>query len=119
MKQINAGDSILAAIGQWDRLGFTYNKAGPGPLTLVTLCMSDISIGHVEPEGVKARPGLLHEIEKSSGAAANVEQPQSALITFGEQFVELRQRLPPHRIGRSVEQHFNLGVISLGGIIRQ
>src|SRR5690242_13236354 len=80
--------------------------------------MSDISIGHVEPEGVKARPGLLHEIEKSSGAAPDVEEPQLALIATGKKFVELRQRLASHRIGRSVEQHFNLGVISLGGIIR-
>jgi len=85
----------------------------------MTLCVSDVSIGHVEPDDLKARPGLFDEIEKSSSATADVEKPQLALIASGKYLMELRLGLAPHRIGCSVEQDLDLRVVALGGLIRQ
>ncbi len=62
---------------------------------------------------------MLDEVEKLSGATADVEQPQLAVIASGENFMELRQGLAPHRIGCAVEQDLDLGVIALSGLIRQ
>jgi hypothetical protein len=46
--------------------------------------VSDVSVGHVEPDDLEARPGLLDKIEKSAGTTADVEQPQLTLIASGE-----------------------------------
>ena len=55
----------------------------------------------------------MNEFEKASGAAADVDDLQAALIAPGENLVERHQRLPACRIGRSVEQHLDLRVITL------
>src|ERR1700687_60302 len=84
----------------------------------MTLGMSNVSIGHIEPDNLKSRPGLLDEVDESSGATADIKKLQLPLITSGNCFMELWQGLAPHRIGCSIEEDFNLRVISLGGIIR-
>ena len=81
--------------------------------------VSDISVGHIEPDDGKARPGLLDKVEKPSGATADIQKPQLALIASGKEVMELRQGLPPHRIGGAVEQDLDLGVIALSRLIRQ
>src|SRR5215467_1787951 len=85
----------------------------------MTICVSDVSIGHVKSDHVKAGPGLLDEIEKSPGATADIEKPQLALVASGKFFMELRQGLAPHRIGCSLEQNLDLGVITLSRLVRQ
>ena len=80
--------------------------------------MSDVSIGHIEPDNPKARPGLLDEVKKSSSATADIEKPHLALIASGKYLMKLRQGLAPHRIGCSVEQDLDLRVIALSGLIR-
>src|SRR6516164_5481050 len=42
--------------------------------------MLEVSFRHVQSDGLKARPGLLNEIEESPGAATNIKKPQFALI---------------------------------------
>ena len=70
------------------------------------------------PEDLESRPGLLGEIEKSSGATAGIKECQFALIASGECFVQRRQRLPSHGVGCAIEQHLDLRVIALSGIVR-
>ena len=77
----------------------------------------DIGIRHIEAVNGKPRPGLFDEVEKAAGAAADIQKRKLALIAAGEDLVKRRQRLPPDRIGAAVEQHLDLGVVALGGVI--
>src|SRR5215469_3916988 len=81
-------------------------------------CLPDISLRHVEARRGKPRPGLLDEIEKPSGAAADVEERELALIASGKNLVQRDERLAADRIGGAIEQHLDLGVVALGGISR-
>src|SRR5262249_14100842 len=66
----------------------------------MTLCMLEVSFRHVQSDGLKARPGLLNEIEESPGATTNIKKPQFALIASSESLTELWQCLTsnwPHR----------------------
>ena len=80
--------------------------------------MSDIRFRHIKPEGRKPRLGLFEKIEKAPCPAADVEKSQSALVPSGKNFMELRQGLPACRIGSSIEEHLNLGVVPLRRFIR-
>ena len=62
---------------------------------------------------------MFEKIEKPAGTAADVDHPQAALIAPGEKLVQRRQRLPPDRVGRPVEQDLDLGVVTPGRILRQ
>jgi hypothetical protein len=57
---------------------------------------------HIEPEDGKPRPRLFEKIEEAPCPAANVEKSQFALVPSGKNFMELRQRLPPGRVGSPV-----------------
>jgi len=62
----------------------------------------------------------LHDkIKEAPGAAANVDQPQFALVTSRESFRKRRQCLSPHGVGRSFEQYFDLRVVAVGGFLCQ
>ena len=91
-------------------------RARPAPQ--VSPRVPDIRLGQIEPEHRQPRPALLDEIEEAAGAAADVDQPQSALVAAGECFRQRRQRLPPHRVRRALEQHLDLGVVAVGGVRR-
>jgi hypothetical protein len=80
----------------------------------VTLGVPDVRLRQIEAQRGKPRPDLLDEIEKAPCAAANVEKSQFALIASGNNFVQLRKGLPSRGIGRSVEQHLDLGYRMLG-----
>ena len=82
------------------------------------LRMPDIGFRHVEAVDTQSRPGLFHEVEKPPGAAADIEKLELALIASGKGFEQRRQRLPPYRIGRAVEQHLDLRVVALCRILR-
>jgi len=84
----------------------------------VTLGISDIWLRHIEPEEWQTRPRLLEKIEKAPCPAADVEKAQFTLVPSGENFMELRQGLPARRIGSPVEEHFDLGVVATGRIVR-
>src|SRR5215470_10951810 len=81
--------------------------------------MLEVSLRHVQSDGLKARPGLLNEIEESPGAATNIKKPQFALITSSKSLMELRQCLASNGVGRSVQKHLDLGVVSFSGIVGQ
>src|SRR5712692_8249269 len=80
--------------------------------------LGDVSLRHIDSESREARPSLLETVEKTSGAAADVEQLEEALIAPGEKLVQRRQRLSSGRIGRPIEQHLDLGIVSLRRILR-
>ncbi len=84
----------------------------------MTLGLGHVGLRHVDPQRRQARPGLLDEVEKAPGAAAEIDEPQAALIAAGEHLVQRRQRLPPDRIGGALEQHLDLGVVALGRLVR-
>ena len=65
---------------------------------------------------MKARPSLLNKIEESPCAATNIKKLQFALIASSKSFMELRQCLASNGVGRSVQKHFDLGVVSFSGI---
>src|SRR5262252_7035722 len=79
--------------------------------------MLEVSFRHVQSDGLKARPGLLNEIEESPGAATNIKKPQFALIASSESLMELRQCLASNGVGRTIQKHLDLGVVSLSRII--
>src|SRR5215469_12688131 len=81
------------------------------------LCMLEVSFRHVQSDGLKARPGLLNEIEESPGAATNIKKPPFALIATSKSFMELRQCLASNGVGRTIQKHLDLGVVSLSRII--
>src|SRR5262245_3323785 len=80
--------------------------------------MLNIGFGHVQPDCWEPRPNLLNGIKKSSGAAANIEKSQVALVPTSKDFTELGQCLPADRIGCPVKKNFDLGVIPLSRIVR-
>src|SRR5215472_19260699 len=79
--------------------------------------MPEVRFRHVQSDGLKARPGLLNEIEESPGAATNIKKPQFALIASSKSLMELRQCLASNGVGRSVQKHLDLGVVSFSGIV--
>ena len=81
--------------------------------------MPDVGLRQVEAERRQPRPCLLDEIKEAPGAAADVDKPQFALVASGESFRKRRQRLPPHGVGRSLEQHLDLRVVAVGGFLSQ
>src|SRR3974390_3329053 len=83
----------------------------------MTLCMLEVGFRHVQSDGLKARPGLLNEIKESPGAATNIKKPQFALIAFSKSLMELRQCLASNGVGRTVQKHLDLGVVSFSGIV--
>src|SRR6516165_2391745 len=75
----------------------------------MTLCMLEVSFRHVQSDGLKARPGLLNEIEESPGAATNIKKPQFALIVSSKSLMELRQCLASNGVGRTRSEVPRLG----------
>jgi hypothetical protein len=57
--------------------------------------LGNIGIRHVDAERRQARPCLLDEIEEAAGPAADVEEPQAALIAPCERFAESSVIQPP------------------------
>src|ERR1700676_1390107 len=84
----------------------------------MTSRLCDASLGHVDAQRGEARPGLLETIESESGTAADVEQPEAALIAPGENLMQRRQCLSPGSIRGSMQQHLDLGVIAQRRITR-
>src|SRR5258708_27002870 len=84
----------------------------------MTSCLGDISLGHVETYGGEPWPSLFEKIESTSGAAAHVEKPETALIAPGKYLVERPQRLSPSSVGRSVKKNFDLGIVALRRFMR-
>src|SRR5258708_18334039 len=84
----------------------------------MVLRLPEIRLRHIEAEDGKSGPDLLDEIQKTSGAAAGIEKSQPALIASGERFVERRQRLPSGCIRCPIEEHLDLRVVALCGIVR-
>src|ERR1700741_2323678 len=74
VEQEDAGNSILAVVGQRDRLGFADNKTDSRPPPQMTVGVPNISIGHIHSDDLQSRPGLLDEVEKSTGATADIEE---------------------------------------------
>ncbi len=97
-----------------DRDGFhlRHHQIDPAPAPEVTSGFRHIGFRQVEAAGRKARPGLLEKVEKASGTATGVEHLEAALVAAGEHLVQRHQRLSPYRIGRTVEQHLDLGVVA-------
>src|SRR6266851_7869832 len=118
MEHEDAGDGVLALVGERDRLPVRDHEVDPAPALEVTSRLCQIGLRHVDPDDRQPRPGLLAKIEEAAGAAADVEQAQTALIAPGEQLVERHQRLPPGRIGRAFEQHLDLRVVTPRGLLR-
>ena len=48
--------------------------------------MADIGLRQVEAVDRQSRPGLLDEIKEAPGAAADIDEPQFALVASGESF---------------------------------
>ena len=92
-------------------------RARPAPQVFSRV--PDIRVGEIEPEHRQPRPALLDAIEEAAGAAGDIDQPQPALVAPGKGFRQRRQRLPPHRVRRSLEQHLDLGVVAVGGVVGQ
>jgi hypothetical protein len=67
---------------------------------------------------LKPRPHLLYGVEKSACATADIQKPHLALVAASKGFMEVRQSLPSHGVGCPIKEHFDLGVISLGRIVR-
>ena len=104
--------SWLASAAEWPR--HWRQGVDPAPAFQMSLRLRDVRLRHVDPERRKARPGLLEEIEKAAGAAADVEKSETALIAPGKSLVQWRQRLPSRGIGGAVEQHLHLGIVAPG-----
>ena len=68
------------------------------------------------PGNEKMTPPEIYAI-RSPGAATNVKKPQFALITSSKSFIELRQCLASNGVGRTVQKHLDLGVVSFSGIV--
>jgi hypothetical protein len=66
----------------------------------------------------EAAANLLNRPNKSPRTAADIKQPQFTLIPASKDFAELRQNLPADRVRCAVKEYFDLGIISLGGILR-
>jgi hypothetical protein len=79
----------------------------------------DVGVRQVEAERRQARPCLLDEIQEAPGSAADINQPQFALVASRERLRERAQRLPTHDIGRSLEQHLDLRVVTVSGFLGQ
>ena len=92
---------------------------GVRPRLKVTPRVPDVGLRQVEAERWQPRPYLLDEIKDASGTAADVDKLQSALVVPSESFRKRRQRLPPHGVGCSLEQHFDLRVVAVGGFLGQ
>jgi len=81
--------------------------------------VSEVRLGHINPENRKLRPDLFERIDKPSCAAADIDNLQLALVPSGKYLMKLRQRLPPDRICRTVKKNFDLRVVQLGRFLRQ
>jgi len=114
MKHEDARHRVLAFVIQRNGLPVSDEKVDPAPTSQMPLGLSDVSLRHVDPERREARPGLLEEIEKASGAAADVEKPETALIATRKHLVQWKQRLAARCICRAVEQDFHLDIVALG-----
>src|SRR6202040_1279335 len=84
----------------------------------MTFRLCDVGLGHVEAQRWEARPSLLEAIESASGTAADVEQPEAALIAPGENLMQRRQCLSPGGIRGAMQQPLDLGVIAQRRITR-
>src|SRR5262249_36571557 len=84
----------------------------PAPASEVAPRLGEISLRHVDADCGKPRPRLFDELEKSPGAAADVDEPQPTLIASGEDLMERQQRLTAGGVGGAVEQHFHLSVVA-------
>src|SRR5262249_55152832 len=67
---------------------------------------------------LKPWPGLLNEIKESPCATTNIKKLQFALIASSKSFIKLRQCLASNGVGRSVQKHLDLGIVSFSGIVR-
>ena len=102
-----------------DRFRVGDDEIDARPALKVAPRVPDVGLRQVEAERRQPRPYLLDEIKEAPGAAADVDQPQFALVASGESFRKRRQRLPPHGVGRSLEQHLDLRVVAVGGFLSQ
>ena len=112
MEQKNACHRVLAFIGHRQQLRVSNGEVHSRPAFQVMPGMFHIWLRHIEPEGREPRPNLFEKIEKAPCPAADVEKSQFAPVPSGKNFMELRQSLPARRIGRPVEEHLDLRVIS-------
>ena len=85
----------------------------------IPLGVSEVRLGHVNPKNRKLRPDLFERIDKSSCTAGDIDNLQLALVSSGKYLMKLRQRLPPDRICRTVEEKFDLRVVQLGRFLRK
>src|ERR1700720_801061 len=84
----------------------------------MTFRLCEVSLGHVDAQRWEARPSLLEAIETASGTAADVEEPEAALIAPGENLLERRQCLSPRGIRGSMQEHLDLRIVALRRILR-
>src|SRR6266849_4387079 len=82
------------------------------------LCLLEVSLGQIDSDGGQAGPSLLEKVEKASGATANVEKSQVALIAPGEKLMKRRQHLSPGCIRCSLKKDFDLRIVSLCRLLR-
>src|SRR6516165_4991989 len=80
--------------------------------------MSDVRLGHVNPEYRKFWPDLFERVDKSSCPTPDIDNLQLALVLAGKDLMKLWQRLPPNRICRAVKKNLDLRVIQFGGLLR-
>src|SRR5262249_39821370 len=59
------------------------------------------------------------EIDEAPGATADVKEFELPLVAPGEDLVQWNERLATDRVGRAVEQHLDLDVVALRGVLGQ
>src|SRR5262245_40325712 len=117
MKQEYAGDCILACIRQRDRLGFGDQEVEPAPTPEMASGLRHIAVRHVETDDREAWPGLLDEVDEAPGATADVKKLELPLIAPDEDLVQRNERLAADCVGRAIEQHLDLSVVTLRRIV--
>ncbi len=117
MKHEDAGRGVLAPVRQGKRLSFRDHNVEPAPALEVPSCFRDVSLRHVDADHRQPRPRLLEKVEKTTGAAADVDKPEATLIASGKNLVKRRQRLSSRRVGRALEQNLHLRVVTLRGLL--
>src|SRR5262245_59573214 len=117
VKQEYTRDCILARIRQRDGLGFGDYKIEPAPALEMSPRLRDIVVRQVETNDGKARPGLLDKVDQAPGATADVKKLELPLIASRKGLVQRNERLATDHIGRAVEQHLDLDVVALRGVV--
>ena len=88
MEHEDARHRILTGVWQRDRFPIGHREISHDQRFKLVLRLPDVSLRQIDFETGKPRPSLLGAVEKTPGAAADIEQAQLALIPPGEDLLE-------------------------------